>query len=112
MNQVKPERMQFPRGQKGFKGWKLQVASMEKNGLPGALVTRGHNRKFGNPFNDGTRAEVVAKFRQWLHSTPEGAAMIADAKKRLPGKNLFCSCSLDGAPCHADVLLEITNADE
>jgi hypothetical protein len=110
MNQVKPQRMQFPRGQKGFKGWKLQAASVAKNGLPGALVTRA--TKFGNEFQDGTRAEVVAKFRQWLHTTPDGAAMIADAKKRLPGKNLFCSCSLNGEPCHADVLLEVANADE
>lgn len=99
--------MQFPRGHKGYK---LQAASMAANGLPGALVTRA--TKFGNPFKDGTRVEVVKQFLHWLHTTPEGSAMVADAKKRLRGKNLFCSCSLNGEPCHADVLLEVANSDK
>jgi hypothetical protein len=32
------------------------------------------------------------------------------AREELAGKNLACWCALD-QPCHADVLLELANAD-
>ena len=37
---------------------------------------------------------------------------IEEIKLHLAGKNLVCWCPLDGAPCHADVLLEISNGTE
>lgn len=62
---------------------------------------------WGNPFKiglDGTREEVVEKYRNWLLTQP---ALVAEAKTTLRGKDLVCCC----APklCHGDVLLEIVN---
>lgn len=37
-------------------------------------------------------------------------AFFMDQVKGLRGKNLACWCSLD-SPCHADVLLELANAE-
>lgn len=67
----------------------------------------GRGSKWGNPFiigQDGTRAQVIAKFRAWLDSKPE---LIEAAKRELPGKSLRCFCS--PLPCHGDILLEIAN---
>lgn len=50
----------------------------------------------------------VAAFRKWIEHPPQ-AKLLAKAKKFLRGKNLACFCSLD-QPCHADVLLELANA--
>jgi hypothetical protein len=66
--------------------------------------------KFGNPFNigeDGTREEVIAKYREWLLAQTE---LVAAAKAELRGCDLGCWCAPE--PCHADVLLEIANGDE
>lgn len=70
--------------------------------------------KFGNPFllgRDGTRAEVIEKYRLWL----TGEAF-TDFKKRerklilkclsqLEGKVLGCWCK--PKPCHGDVLIQL-----
>ena len=72
---------------------------------------------FGNPFSvttDRSAAQAVEAFRTWL--TVDGCdAGIPDSKKSilseltvLRGKNLACWCK-PGEPCHADVLLEISN---
>jgi hypothetical protein len=69
----------------------------------------GRPSKFGNPFvinSDGTREEVVQKFKDYLMSKP---SLLEAARKELKGKVLVCYC----APkmCHGDVLLEIANAE-
>lgn len=64
--------------------------------------------KWGNPFvigKDGTRAEVIAKYRAWLAERP---ALQAAAKRELRGRDLVCCCAPQA--CHGDVLLEIANA--
>jgi hypothetical protein len=70
----------------------------------------GRPSEFGNPFvigRDGTRDEVVDKYRGWLMGQPE---LVEKAKQQLAGKNLVCWCA--PARCHADVLLEIANHRE
>jgi hypothetical protein len=62
--------------------------------------------KWGNPFligRDGTRDEVIAKYREWLQHQGD----LLDALPELRGHNLRCWC----APqcCHGDVLLELAN---
>ena len=52
---------------------------------------------------DGTRDEVVAKYRAWILRQP---ALMA-ALHELPDKNLVCWCAPER--CHADVLLELGN---
>jgi len=60
--------------------------------------------KWGNPFHigrDGTRDEVIAKYREWLKTKPE---LLLDLHE-LVGKDLLCWCA--PLPCHADILLEM-----
>jgi hypothetical protein len=62
---------------------------------------------WGNPFaigRDGTREEVIAKFRTWFMGE---VAMMQRAKRELRGKVLGCWCSPKA--CHGDVLAEIAN---
>ena len=68
----------------------------------------GRPGPWGNPFQigkDGTRAEVIAKFREWFLSQPQ---MVERAKRELRGKVLGCWCSPQ--TCHGDVLSEMANA--
>jgi len=67
----------------------------------------GRPSKFGNPFvigKDGTREEVIVKYRDWLYNRPE---LMEEVKTTLRGKILGCFC----APkiCHGDILAELAN---
>lgn len=71
---------------------------------PGAVYI-GRGSPFGNPFvigEDGTRSEVLARYRYYLFQNPE---LIAKIKAELPGKDLVCFCA--PRACHGDFLLEI-----
>lgn len=62
---------------------------------------------WGNPFvigRDGTRAEVIRKYEEWLRTKPH---LIERAKRELKGKVLGCWCA--PAACHGDVLAHIAN---
>jgi SH3-like domain-containing protein len=64
---------------------------------------------WGNSFvigKDGTREQVIAKYRAWIMA-PEQAHMIEYARKVLRGKTLGCWCAPKA--CHGDILLEIAN---
>jgi hypothetical protein len=50
---------------------------------------------------DGTRAEVIAKYREYLLNSPE----LLEQLPELQGKVLACWCT--PKPCHGDVLLEL-----
>lgn len=79
-----------------------------KGRRPTSAVYVGRPSKWGNPFQigkDGTREEVIAKFRTRLLSTDD---MVQDAKRELAGKDLICWCA--PLPCHADVLMEVANS--
>ena len=114
------------------KGFNLQAASMEVNGLSAVRVTRPG--KFGNPFIVGrmrlddpeaafrspSARECVAAFRQWLGPhwgdmwnngvSQYARATLLQSLPELHGKNLACWCEI-GNPCHADVLLELANKE-
>lgn len=67
----------------------------------------GRPTKYGNPFEigrDGTREQVIAKYRRYLDEHPE---LVSSAKAELRGHDLVCWCA--PLPCHADVLLEVAN---
>lgn len=99
----KPIRVQLSRA----KGWKM----------PANTVKVDRSTRWGNP----DRAEVIGAtlavemFRRRLAPGGFGLGPIQailtakDVRRELRGKNLACWCAL-GAPCHADVLLEIANA--
>lgn len=68
----------------------------------------GRPGKWGNPFElgrDGTRAEVIEKYRAWILTQPKLLSELGELK----GKVLGCWCS--PLPCHGDVLLELINKD-
>lgn len=60
--------------------------------------------KWGNPFTigeDGTRKEVIEKYRKWLLNNKE----LLKCLPELRGKILGCWCKPNA--CHGDVLLEL-----
>ncbi|MEI9938642.1 MAG: DUF4326 domain-containing protein [Pseudomonadota bacterium] len=89
------------------------------NGLPVVCVSRPS--QWGNPFSQALgpansarkpalRAASVERFRRALLAGDDSLPFTIDQVRRsLRGKNLACWCPLD-EPCHADVLLEVANA--
>lgn len=111
-------------------GFDLQAVSRATNGLDAVNVARPG--KWGNPFlvkecreagfvgsDDEIARRCAEAFRVWLGphwrenwGGPESERRrdaILSSLSSLRGKNLACWCK-PGAPCHADVLLEIANA--
>lgn len=85
-----------------------KVLNKYKDGLPKNSVYIGRPSKWGNPFvigKDGTREEVIAKYREWLLSQPEKVEAV---KRELAGKDLVCFCS--PKTCHGDILIELANS--
>jgi hypothetical protein len=83
-----------------------KVLNKRRDGLPKDAVYIGRGGRWGNPFvigEDGSRAEVIAKYRQMLLGSP---AML-DRLDELRGKDLVCWCA--PRACHGDVLLELAN---
>lgn len=113
-----PQRIQRQR----TKGWRTPEGAR--------YVGRGDREGWGNPFRVGDQAFVhagpagqgltgfgcsmpitpqlaVDLYRSWLLARP---AAVEAAREDLAGRDLACWCPLD-QPCHADVLLEVANAD-
>lgn len=85
-----------------------RVLNKHRDKIPAGAVYIGRPSRWGNPFEigeDGSREEVVAKYRTWLMAQPD---LINAAQKELAGKDLVCFCSPKA--CHGDVLLEVANA--
>lgn len=67
----------------------------------------GRPSKWGNPFKigkDGSREDVIAKYRQWILANPE---LIAKLPSELKGRMLGCWCRPNS--CHGDVLAELAD---
>ena len=74
---------------------------------PGAIYV-GRPSKWGNPFvigQHGDREEVLRRYRKYLLSRQD----LLDALPELRGHDLECWCAPE--PCHADILLEMANAE-
>lgn len=66
----------------------------------------GRGSKWGNPFIigiDGSRSEVIEKYREWLLNQPELMADIGELK----GKTMGCYCHPKA--CHGTILAELAN---
>jgi hypothetical protein len=73
--------------------------------MPAGTVKVDRSTRWGNPWRPedcGGAAEAVARFRAWLEGG-HGPDLTP-----LRGKRLACWCA-PGAPCHADVLIELAN---
>jgi hypothetical protein len=69
----------------------------------------GRPSKWGNPFTigkDGTREEVINKYRKYLYGNRELLGSILELK----GKVLGCWCK--PLACHGDVLAELADITE
>ena len=67
------------------------------------------NSKWSNPFKigkDGSREEVIAKFRQWIYTQPNLMVQLPELK----GKTLGCWCKPHA--CHGDVLAELAEEEK
>jgi hypothetical protein len=83
----------------------LNARKVGKLPLHGRLYI-GRPSKWGNPFvigRDGSRDEVIAKYRAWLTAQPELMATLGE----LRGHDLVCWCAPQA--CHGDVLIELAN---
>ncbi len=82
-----------------------------KSTYAGPVVYIGRPGPFGNPFKigrDGSREEVIAKFKEWVEQSPDPKAhWIRTHLHFLKEKTLGCFCK--PLPCHGDVLAEWTN---
>ena len=117
-----PQRLQLSRK----KGFDLQKASRDLNGLPAVVVARPS--KFANPlsiafardWNQMTdreaRAWLVNWYRGWVAReawtldrwVPETPPTLHEIRTELRGKNLACWCK-SGEDCHADILLRLAS---
>jgi len=69
----------------------------------------GRPSRWGNPFTigrDGTRDEVIAKYRTYLMRSDS----LMKALPELKGKILGCWCK--PKPCHGDILVELADMEE
>ena len=67
----------------------------------------GRPGKWGNPFaigRDGTRTEVIEKYRAWIAERPG----LVEELRALRPDVLVCWCA--PLPCHGDVLAELLEA--
>ncbi len=67
----------------------------------------GRPSKCGNPFvigRDGSRTEVIAKYRAWIVAQPA----LMNALDELRGRDLICWCA--PLACHGDVLVELARS--
>lgn len=63
--------------------------------------------KFGNPFHvgkDGTRAEVIDKYRKYFYKRIKNDIIFRWAVEDLRGLVLACWCS--PLPCHGNVIID------
>ena len=88
--------------------WRSHVANQVYIGRD---MKAPHGRgKWGNPFKihtDGTREEVVEKYREWIKA-PEQKHLYDRIVPELKGRALGCWCA--PKPCHGDILAEIADA--
>ncbi len=85
-----------------------EVINLHKTEADVRTVYIGRPSKWGNPYKsgvDGTRSEVIARYKQYVLNTPE----LLDSIHELEGKKLACWCHPKS--CHGDVLVELVNAN-
>jgi len=82
-----------------------KVYNLYHKNAPSGAVFIGRPSKWGNPFvigKDGTREEVINKYKQRLLSN---STLMLMAKTELAGKDLICFCA--PCSCHGDILLVV-----
>ncbi|AVH85156.1 hypothetical protein RsoM2USA_228 [Ralstonia phage RsoM2USA] len=81
-----------------------RILNKHKDNITQDAVYIGRGSSWGNPFvigKDGTRAEVVQKYYEWILQNEKLLSRLDELK----GKDLVCFCSPQ--LCHGDVLLDL-----
>ncbi len=96
----------------------MKILNKKTDDIPSDAIYVGRPSKWGNPFkmNDPLlprgisrrekRRLVIEQYREWILRQPD---LLKDLGE-LQGKDLVCWCS--PLPCHADVLMKISNLGE
>ena len=87
----------------------MKVWNKRDPNCPKDAIYVGRPSWWGNPYRigrDGTREEVIEKFRQYAIKKLE---VTPDWLDKLRGKDLICWCAPKS--CHADILLELANKE-
>jgi hypothetical protein len=110
---MEPVRIQLKR----TKGWQMPENTVKVDrttmwGNPFSVVEHGTPGRMLNASYIAvpTAEDAVECFREMLKHEGPRADALRSALPDLRGKNLACWCK-PGEPCHADVLLEIANAN-
>jgi hypothetical protein len=105
----RPVRVQLSRA----KGWRMppNTVKVDRSTRWGNQIVVGSERGIG--YRPWTADDAVAAFREDMEyavasERPDGSEPLS--LEPLRGRNLACWCKLSD-PCHADVLLELANAD-
>lgn len=83
-----------------------EVVNLKKDSYD---VYIGRGSRWGNPFHigkDGTREDVIQKYRIWLWREIKAGRITKEDLKALRGKRLGCFCKPEA--CHGDVLVAAT----
>lgn len=86
-----------------------QVFNKRTGNIPADSIYIGRPGPWGNPYKigkDGTREEVIAKYRRLIYSNP---TLVQAIRSQHRGKDLVCWCK--PLPCHGDVLLQVANEE-
>ena len=91
--------------------------------MPAGAIKVDRTTRWGNPYKvgpeDRTASEAVSLFRRTIDEDGAYLAKVGqkvlritkdDIRRELRGRDLACWCP-PGAPCHADVLLQIANEE-
>ncbi|MBW8001694.1 MAG: DUF4326 domain-containing protein [Planctomycetes bacterium] len=80
----------------------------------GVYIGRGPRKykHYGNPFRigrDGSRADVIKKFEEWLDGkhpevAPQRRKWVLENEHLLKNRTLLCHCAPE--PCHGDVYVK------
>ncbi|AAQ63370.1 T4 NrdA.1-like protein [Burkholderia phage BcepNazgul] len=85
-----------------------QVFNKNAGDYPDDCIYIGRPSVWGNPFvigRDGTREEVIAKYREHVLNSPSLMSFLPTIR----GRNLVCFCAPEA--CHGDVLLDLANPE-
>lgn len=97
-----------PSGADGVRPGRVQRRRSRGWRMPAGVVYVGRPSRWGNPYplTEHSPTAAVALYRAWLLEHPD---LLDAARAELGGRSLACWCP-PGAPCHADVLLDLANS--
>ena len=87
----------------------MRVVNLRSSSFDVYIGRAGHGQsgEWGNPFTigkDGSRVEVIAKYKTWLWQRIKNEPELRAKLRALDGKTLGCFCK--PAPCHGDVIVD------